>query len=392
VYEALDHAVQQIRLAHVRRNERGVIECDLITFSLEHLPPYVALSYVWGAPAQTQGIVVNHGCFDVRQNLYNFLNEYCNEEQAQYIWIDQICINQCDIKERGHQVGVMTQIYSQAAYVVVWLSSDERYQEAALKLLTHTAARDWQKAQYMEILLDDVYFTRLWVVQEFLLAREVRFMLHGNVWLSWTSIGREGWADRLHPNSLPRMSRDDRSDWHFERYIAACSSNKCQNPLDRVYGLLGLAGRQIRIIPDYEKPAHDLFIDVVNILATDYINNWTYPPRGQLRHSGNDFGDFRGALDGLGKGLGFDTAQLVELLKLARDVHWKAEERFERDKNTNDPATLSLEIGIGTTQPQGTDWASEETGVSEETENQQDYWWLTIDGDVDSTSYYYCKN
>jgi hypothetical protein len=375
VYEALDPTAQAIRLLHVWRNERGVIKCDLIAFSLEHLPPYIALSYVWGAPTPRHRIFVNDGYFDVRQNLYDFLQEYWNEEQEHYIWIDQICINQCDTQERGHQVGIMAQVYSQAVYVVVWLGNNKRYQEVALKLLSDTAARDWQKAQYMETLIGDVYFTRLWVVQEFLLAKEVRFMLHGNVWLNWTATGKEKWVGLLSPTSLPRMSIDERSDWVFESYIAAFGSKECQNPLDRVYGLLGLVGRQICIIPDYEKSTKDLLNDVVNILATDYVK------RGSQDTYSNRFADFREAVHTLGKGLGLDTAQLVPAIKMARDIHyltqWYTELRI-----LDYSATISLEVGFETVQAQHMDGACEKTK-----DVPADRWWLKFN--EGSTRYYY---
>lgn len=39
-------------------------------------------------------------------------------------WIDQICINQADDEEKGFQVQLMKEIYSQATEVIAWLGED----------------------------------------------------------------------------------------------------------------------------------------------------------------------------------------------------------------------------------------------------------------------------
>jgi len=38
-----------------------------------------------------------------------------------YLWIDQLCINQDDHEERSVQVAMMSQIYRNAAWLLVWL-------------------------------------------------------------------------------------------------------------------------------------------------------------------------------------------------------------------------------------------------------------------------------
>lgn len=42
-----------------------------------------------------------------------------------FLWIDAIRINQEDIADRNHQVGLMRQIYSGASEVVVWLGPSD---------------------------------------------------------------------------------------------------------------------------------------------------------------------------------------------------------------------------------------------------------------------------
>jgi hypothetical protein len=109
VYQPLDPDAQQIRLIHLYRYH-GIIYCDLRVFSLEDIPQYGCLSYTWGSSRSLQTINVNNGHLEVRENLYNFLVEY-SLHPSKYIWIDQISIDQSNIHERGHQVGLMSRIF-----------------------------------------------------------------------------------------------------------------------------------------------------------------------------------------------------------------------------------------------------------------------------------------
>lgn len=42
-------------------------------------------------------------------------------DSRRILWVDAICINQKDFNERGHQVGIMRDIYSKAPQVLIWL-------------------------------------------------------------------------------------------------------------------------------------------------------------------------------------------------------------------------------------------------------------------------------
>jgi hypothetical protein len=82
-----------------------------------HRPQYEALSYVWG-PIEMKSISLNGQSCDVRENLFDALVTLRHENQQRTLWVDAICINQDDMKERNHQVSRMGSIYSQAEKVV----------------------------------------------------------------------------------------------------------------------------------------------------------------------------------------------------------------------------------------------------------------------------------
>jgi hypothetical protein len=258
VYQPLDDAKQEIRLLHIRQHTGGGIQCDLTTVSLKTLPDYVCLSYTWGFSTPLHRIGVNDGHLAIRENLYHFLTQYSHSQHS-YIWIDQISINQSHIHERNQQVGLMSHVFQHAAHVVVWLGNDARIAHASENLVrTDMATR--RKA--MATLLCNEYFTRLWVVQEFLLAREVRIMVRRDVWIQWGDMHylaqmyrRCGW-DGVPDTAVSLFLRADiRKPYELETCIKRFSGQHCQDPRDRVYGLLGLVtnAAQYRISIDYEK-------------------------------------------------------------------------------------------------------------------------------------------
>jgi hypothetical protein len=86
-------------------------------------PIYYALSYAWGSAEAYENILVNNTHLPVASNLWIALHSigaHIREQEA-YIWVDAICINQHDLSERGAQVLLVTQIYSDATMVAIWL-------------------------------------------------------------------------------------------------------------------------------------------------------------------------------------------------------------------------------------------------------------------------------
>lgn len=150
-YDSLASA-SSIRLlkTHASDDFDAQIHGTLTMVDLDHheCPPFTALSYEWGSPLEISSIIINDGLISIRNNLFNFLHHYREatgpskeankhrlqrmrednglwhprvENGDQYVWIDQVCINQTSNLERNHQVQVMSRIYSQAHYVLAWL-------------------------------------------------------------------------------------------------------------------------------------------------------------------------------------------------------------------------------------------------------------------------------
>ncbi|KAH7124993.1 heterokaryon incompatibility protein, partial [Dactylonectria estremocensis] len=97
------------------------LRCCIYSVSLSSLPPYTALSYTWGPPDRTHLLEVSNQEFSITSSLATCLQHICHTERTTTLWIDQICINQDDSREKNEQVPLMDQIYRKAEEVLIWV-------------------------------------------------------------------------------------------------------------------------------------------------------------------------------------------------------------------------------------------------------------------------------
>lgn len=113
----VDRKTRSIRLFRIsHRSDPSLIWCEMTCFSLSRCRPYVAVSYTWGATRATRSINVNGVVLAVQQNLWEFLEQKRKVNSPEYYWIDAICIDQANVYERNHQVGLMRDIYSKVRF------------------------------------------------------------------------------------------------------------------------------------------------------------------------------------------------------------------------------------------------------------------------------------
>lgn len=166
-----------------------LIHCTLIEVDLATLPSYDALSYRWGTsitPERT--IICNNTAFGVHKNLYNGLAQLQDLGwTSQPIWIDAISIDQGNNTEKSAQVNMMANIYRGASRVVVWLGQSSLATEVAVKkaqpLLgtsseyVRSGSGTRLKTAALSWVLSRDWFTRVWTLQEVVLARETTYLL-----------------------------------------------------------------------------------------------------------------------------------------------------------------------------------------------------------------------
>ncbi|EFQ92328.1 hypothetical protein P3342_004475 [Pyrenophora teres f. teres] len=122
-YEPLDATEQQIRLIRLLEVSGSPIHtCEISSFGLNEVPPYVALSYTWDDEAAPKGLVSLSGCpIATGQALCDFFDHIQAsdiETLDLWLWIDQLCIDQANVLEKNHQIPLMSAIYSRCHYVI----------------------------------------------------------------------------------------------------------------------------------------------------------------------------------------------------------------------------------------------------------------------------------
>ena len=85
---------------------------------------YEALSYVWGAAEGNRVVFCDGKRILVTENCESALRQLRRRTRARKLWIDAICIDQRNNKERSQQVDIMDMVFANARRVVVWLGED----------------------------------------------------------------------------------------------------------------------------------------------------------------------------------------------------------------------------------------------------------------------------
>lgn len=129
-------------------NEIRLLRCSFepkISLQLQHyvLHPeqhylteqYRTLSYCWGDANDLCNIPVEGNCYlRVTRRLQTTLqqiNQHYPELSTKLWWIDQICIDQDNVKERNDQVHRMWQIFSAARHVYAWIGEGTGFHTCA---------------------------------------------------------------------------------------------------------------------------------------------------------------------------------------------------------------------------------------------------------------------
>lgn len=113
-----------IRIFRLSKITEDCLDAQMEIVQLKAVPPYEAISYVWGASEKPQKLIIDQCSFiSITQSLYNALKsirDYSAKTTPRTLWADAICINQEDNKEKSEQVQLMAQIYRSAKRVLTY--------------------------------------------------------------------------------------------------------------------------------------------------------------------------------------------------------------------------------------------------------------------------------
>ncbi|KAK5735439.1 hypothetical protein LTR17_008137 [Elasticomyces elasticus] len=294
-----------------------LLTVDLLRTSGGFLPrqqkwvSYEAVSYCWGTAPATHKILCDEAAFPVTANVFHALARLRYRQVARHLWLDAVCINQCDFGERAAQVGSMLSIFKKASRVIVWLGDDSSGIRLVLRCIQSVPI--WRPMQVCNKHIDGLvaalgeftqhaYFRRVWVKQEVWAAEDL-IVMSADIVVSWDDFTSAAhWVEALVP-SWPTLAlyrenlqafvrptvaerlrltlRDlpdsaGHSDADIVAVLTRTASSDCSDPRDHVYGILGMtatnltASRTPYLIVDYQKSISEVFEDVIRyVMARD---------------------------------------------------------------------------------------------------------------------------
>ncbi|KAF5964064.1 heterokaryon incompatibility protein [Fusarium bulbicola] len=122
-YEPFDLETAGFRLVRLEKGVQSQLRCHLWQAYLNDndIIPYEALSYSWGSQNTPREIMVDGKILSITESLYEALWYLRRPDEDRMLWVDALSIDQNNIKERGHQVNRMGEIYEKADRVIIWL-------------------------------------------------------------------------------------------------------------------------------------------------------------------------------------------------------------------------------------------------------------------------------
>lgn len=312
--------------------------------------PYTAISYTWGNEDASEVIYLDNRRFHVRPNLWSCLYYMAHAARNgawDYLWVDAICIDQTNDAERSSQVRLMDQTYRDAVCVSVWLGLVTLPEDIRSYLPTQIPTKtvesdgfDW--AESIVEISNRTYWSRVWVIQEFLLGQNVELYCSDNRinWLDFQSIlSREAGIEQFY-DANGDVPKGDRTralaalplvmgrhiDKHPEILQPLCDllidhhKSKCKDPRDRVFALLGLIPPDEREILSIYFPDYSITEDHVLIITLAHLTQ--FPVESRMQRSGvNITLDSEELFLGLGVGL---KPQRRRLLRRAKQLDYLA--------------------------------------------------------------------
>jgi hypothetical protein len=277
--------------------------------------PYESLSYVWGGIEKKAKVWVGGRMLGITENLYVALHHLRLQHTDRILWIDAICIDQSNLKERTHQVHHMSEIYQKADRVLVWLGLGNivtdtlmdflntlppnitKGNKAVLSNCQKEAATFPKHNEALYDLLHRPWFRRIWILQEVANAKRA-IVICGNRSVSTrcfvTAPSVIGTKLDSHTQAvldvMPGHLRET-SWWSQKRDLRTLllkfRESLAGDERDMVYALFGLVSdtSQLHFLhADYTKGIKQVIRDAVFTLlfpqhldiSADYNLNWTW--------------------------------------------------------------------------------------------------------------------
>lgn len=298
LYSKLDFSKKQIRLFELYPSTSASKIRGSFHYVELSAHEYIALSYTWGDDTPCREIEVNGKKISVLENLWWFLSlQSISISDPKFFWIDGICINQSDVEERNHQVGFMTQIYTNASAVYIWLGCESDNSDLAMEYMIRQASKKlekkgmgfrplWSKQEGRALaeLCERPYWRRMWIIQEVISAKKI-VALCGTKSFHWECflklyqklkvlesthwLAHHAFALAVFQSSASVIIWQ-RAYWRhpdtpkpsLKTLISIFSGWQCKDLRDKVYALVGMASPETAVIPDYSRSTLQICQDI----------------------------------------------------------------------------------------------------------------------------------
>ena len=307
-YSPLSEERKEIRLMTLHEGDFGAdikVSLHTVPFTPDKPPVYKAFSYVWGSLDNPITIQLGLGTLSITQNLAEALPYLRYEDRPRVLWIDAICVNQQDAKERGLQVKRMVDLYRLAERVVVWLGPARFESGPGIRILDQLASQieidwmsDWpevmkpasQKAEphwsdmskalpydheeFLAIneILSRPWFDRLWVQQEIRLANRAAIFMCGVHFIDWQSLRKaikclfvKSWSSKTDLRERLDLVQSLTVSYvkiSIQDLLQSTRRCKCSDARDRVYAILSFLDKSSIpeiLEPDYTKTTGEVY-------------------------------------------------------------------------------------------------------------------------------------
>ncbi|GAB1318118.1 hypothetical protein MFIFM68171_08328 [Madurella fahalii] len=187
-----------------------VLRGSLVHRDLKSGGSFQALSYAWGSAEHAADLETPEGRIPLTASLASALKRLRRPGEQVALWADAVCINQGDNAEKSTQVRMMGDIYRSAELVIVDLGEEADSSDLAFELLDKVANYDFgpEDRSAVPLYLRDLdlpgagdpgwaairalfrrpWFRRVWIIQEFVVAKEV-MMMCGHTTSDWEILG-----------------------------------------------------------------------------------------------------------------------------------------------------------------------------------------------------------
>ncbi|KAI1262256.1 HET-domain-containing protein [Xylariaceae sp. FL1019] len=306
------------------------LECNLLHVGLGSPPQYEAVSYVWGDPSDRKSIGCNGKELKITVGLFIALSQLRLPSKKRRLWVDGICINQDDVDERGRQVRCMKAIYSNAARVLIWLGPEQHESDLGISVAhgLNRACRQYKDeggsldgisfddervrrlfSRFRNLsecpgigafgkIVERLWFTRVWVVQELALAGDA-IVFCGGASIDWedlmNAITAQDYLNLYHAdhsrNAYAFILQKAREQWRSGVHLSLLSLLfryrilDSSDPRDKIFGLTALVRDEISgteaIQADYTVDTTVLYTDIAKeiLRRATVLNILSVPPR-----------------------------------------------------------------------------------------------------------------